>query len=241
MPIMRGVIWDLDGTLAERQGLWSGCLAEVLDSEDPGHGIRLEDIRSQLRSGFPWHAPERPHPELCDPEAWWLAMMRLLGAACQRIGYAPDRAERLAALTRARYVDGSVGWAVLPGACAALRRVRDSGCPQVVLSNHVPELAAIMGNLGLLQYVDAVITSALTGFEKPRAEAYAAARAALPGAWDLWMIGDSVQADFHGPERHGIRGILLHGPGTPPPDGVFRCAADPMAAVDMILGPRPPR
>src|SRR6201995_4789669 len=31
------VMWDFDGTLATRPGLWSTCLLEVLDEHAPGH------------------------------------------------------------------------------------------------------------------------------------------------------------------------------------------------------------
>lgn len=33
------LLWDFDGTLAERPGMWSGALLEVLDAEQPGHRL----------------------------------------------------------------------------------------------------------------------------------------------------------------------------------------------------------
>ncbi len=68
-PIVRFLIWDFDGTLGYRVGRWSSALEEAM----PGHGFEKERLSARLRSGFPWHAPEVPHPELSSPDAWWKA------------------------------------------------------------------------------------------------------------------------------------------------------------------------
>jgi hypothetical protein len=60
----RLVLWDFDGTLAWRPGMWSGCVMEVLDEIEAGHAVTAEQLRNGLRSGFPWHAPNEPHPQL---------------------------------------------------------------------------------------------------------------------------------------------------------------------------------
>jgi phosphoglycolate phosphatase-like HAD superfamily hydrolase len=67
----RVLVWDFDGTLAHRPGMWRGCLVETLDAHEPGHGIDAERLRPFLRDGFPWHRPQVAHPELSDPDAWW--------------------------------------------------------------------------------------------------------------------------------------------------------------------------
>lgn len=59
------LIWDFDGTLAYRQGGWSGALIDVLDRHEHGHSFSTDQVRPHLRQGFPWHDPEEPHPELC--------------------------------------------------------------------------------------------------------------------------------------------------------------------------------
>jgi putative hydrolase of the HAD superfamily len=230
-----GVIWDFDGTLAERPGLWSGCLLEVLDAEDPGHGIGAAGIAAHMHTGFPWHTPERAHPELCEPDAWWAAMTGVLAGVCERLGYPRSRALGLAAQVRPRYASAAFGWRLYPDTHSALRRLRDHGCRQAVLSNHVPELAPLLADLGLLDYVDPVLTSALTGFEKPHPGAYEAALSDLRGMADLWMIGDNAECDVRGPERHGMTGILVQRAEGPPPKGVARCASSLTGAVSMVI------
>jgi hypothetical protein len=37
----RFALWDFDGTLAWRPGMWSGCVTEVLDEIEVGHTVIL--------------------------------------------------------------------------------------------------------------------------------------------------------------------------------------------------------
>lgn len=234
MPGRRGVIWDFDGTLAERPGLWSACLLEVIKAYDPEAAIRREDISAYLRTGFPWHTPERAHPELCEPEIWWKEITGLLAGVLRKLGYPPE----LAAQLRGRYVGDSAAWQVFPDVPAALQRLSKHGYTQLILSNHAPELPVLVDQLGISDYFRSVITSARTGFEKPHPGAYGAAREVFPAGADLWMVGDNEEADVAGAERAGIRGILLQRkePGCPPK--AERCVASAGSAANMILAAR---
>ncbi|MBO2455968.1 HAD family hydrolase [Actinomadura violacea] len=237
-----GIIWDFDGTLAERPGLWSGCLLEIISDHDPHHGISRSEIAALMHTGFPWHTPERPHPQLCEPNAWWREMTSLLASVLHRLGFSPTTARQLASRVHEHYIDAGIGWRVFPEVRHELQRLRDLQCRQVILSNHSPELPALVGHLGLADYFDAILTSALIGFEKPHPGSYAAARNILPTATDLWMIGDSEEADALGPERNGIRGILLCRNGLHPPQRATRHAVSLRATVDIVLSPthKPP-
>jgi len=44
------VLWDFDGTLAERPGMWRGCLVETLDADEPGHsnGVGLLEVAERI-------------------------------------------------------------------------------------------------------------------------------------------------------------------------------------------------
>jgi putative hydrolase of the HAD superfamily len=127
-----GVVWDFDGTLAERPGLWSGCLLEVITEHDPDHRIVRQDISALMKTGFPWHTPERAHPDLCDPDAWWGEITTLLASVLERLGFATATARTLASRVRAHYVDANVGWRVFPETEEALRRLSERGCRQVI-------------------------------------------------------------------------------------------------------------
>lgn len=207
------MLWDFDGTLAARPGLWSGCVLEVLDEVEPGHGVPIERIRTGLRDGFPWHAPDRPHPELCDPEAWWEAVGEVLAAALRAEGIGAARARRLANAVRTRYVDGTCGWQVFDDAAPALAALAGGGWRNVIVSNHVPELPELVDQLGLGELIEAVLTSARTGYEKPHPEAFRVALRACGEPESVWMVGDNPVADVAGALAVGVPAILVHAPG----------------------------
>ena len=205
----RGVIfWDFDGTLAYREGMWAATLLEVLDERVPGHGVTRDGLRPFLSVGFPWHEPERPHLDLAEAAAWWASLERVLARAYVSAGVASAQAADLARLVRARYVDPS-RWRAYDDAMPTLTRLRDLGWRQAILSNHVPELPALVEALGLGGQVERVICSAATGYEKPHPEAYRGALAAMGDPGAAWMIGDSFMADVLGAEKAGLRGILV--------------------------------
>ena len=206
---METLLWDFDGTLAHRPGMWRGCLIEVLDEHEPDHAATAEAIAPFLRDGFPWHRPGQPHPELCDPNAWWTHVERLFERAYCRVGLPPERAAELARLVRPRYVDPRKGWQLFADTIPVLTTLRRAGWQHVILSNHVPELPAIVEGLALAPLIYTVVTSAATGFEKPHPQAFAGAVAASGATAPVWMIGDSYTADVIGARDAGIPAILV--------------------------------
>jgi len=202
--VARAVLWDFDGTLAARDGMWSGCLVEALDAVLPGHGVVRDALRPGVRGGFPWDTPDVGHAH--TPDSWWAALAPLLARACAGAGVAEADAVRAAAEVRRCYVDPA-RWSVFADvgpAFAALGEYR-----HVIVSNHVPELPALVSALGLDAYVSAVVCSATVGWEKPHPAIYAAARAAAGDPDEVWMVGDNVVADVRGAEAAGIPAILV--------------------------------
>jgi len=209
------IFWDFDETLARRPGRWGAALLEALDAHVPGHGVTRDDIRPHLRTGFPWHTPDEPHPETTDPDAWWERLNAVLSDAFVRVGHGAS-AGALCAAARARYVDAR-SYGLFDDTLPVLERLRDAGWRHVVLSNHVPELPDIVAGVGLGGLVEHVVTSARTGYEKPHAEAYAIARRVAGDPERCWMIGDNPEADVRGAESAGIPAILVRNdaPGIP--------------------------
>ena len=202
------ILWDFDGTLAYREGAWTRTLLELLDERAAGHGITRDGLSPFLSAGFPWHEPERPHLELCDPDAWWASLERVLARACESAGVHETDAAEVARSFRARYVDPS-RWRVYADTVPTLASLHDLGWRQAILSNHVPELPTLVEALGLGGPIERVICSAATGYEKPHAEAYRAALAAMDDPEVAWMVGDSFAADVLGAEQAGLRAILV--------------------------------
>lgn len=212
----RTIFWDFDGTLGRRTGsmpgigggLWAPSLIEVLEEEEPGHGIDPEAIRPQLRGSFPWHQPEEAHPELSDPDAWWTHVTPLFVRAFEAVGIDSARARELAVRVRERYVDPAC-WALYPDVVPVLEELAAGGWRHVILSNHVPELEDIVRALGLAKLVEATVNSALTGYEKPHPEAFEVARRLAGHPDEVWMVGDNPEADVRGAEDAGIPAILV--------------------------------
>jgi putative hydrolase of the HAD superfamily len=207
-------------------------MLETLDAHEPGHCIAADALAPSLENGFPWHTPEVPHPELCDPTAWWRHVEKILAGAFEGVGYHGDRAAALARLAHERFVDGTLTWQLYPETLETLGTLRKEGWDHVVLTNHVPELEEIVRCLGLHDLVSAVVNSAVTGYEKPHPKAFEIATTRAQCPTNLWMVGDNPEADARGAERAGIRAILVRRDDP----AVRRRAAVLRAAAALIRG-----
>lgn len=224
------VLFDFDGTLAHRPGMWSQCVLEVLDELIPDHVMSIEDIRPHLRDGFPWHRSEDPHPQLNERDAWWHHVGTLFVQAFRSLGVDEGRVSEGVAAVRARYCDPG-RFQLFPDTIPALRSLRTHGWSTVILSNHVPELPSIVDGLGLGQYVDDTLSSACTGYEKPHPEAFHLGLRGMDAS-TAWMVGDNPVADVGGAEAVGIRAILVRRT-----DRAVKRQADSVAvAAELILG-----
>ncbi len=227
----RLVLWDFDGTLAFRPGLWSGCVIEVLDARAPGHGVAIESVRAGLAGGFPWHRADQPHPHPGDSERWWEPVEGLIADTLARCGVERGECAELAREVRLRFIDPAIGWQLCDDAVAALSSVRDAGWTNAILSNHVPELPELAAGLGLAEHVDRVFTSALVGVDKPHPRFFRHVLDAYGDPPEVWMVGDNPRADIAGAEAAGCRAILVH---TTAP-GVRHNAAGLLDASAIIL------
>jgi putative hydrolase of the HAD superfamily len=205
----RLVFWDFDGTLAFREGLWSGCVMEVLDAQRPGHGIVVEDVRAGLSKSFPWHRPHERHPHPGDAGRWWDAMEARIAEALAGAGIERGHCAELARATHARFIDPAVGWRRFADAVPALTVTAQAGWTNAIVSNHVPELADLVSALGLAAHVDRVFTSALVGWEKPNARFFEHVLAGYGQLQEAWMVGDNPVADMAGAEAVGLQAILV--------------------------------
>ena len=207
MKTRRGcLIWDFDGTLGYRPGQWSGTMVQVMQ-RFAGMRIDLETVRPFMRRGFPWHTPDQPNPPGRSAEAWWEALRPVLEEAFVQCQVPRERARSLSGMVRPVYTD-LAEWRLFEDTIEVLSELREEGWRHAILSNHVPELPLLISGLGLSPWIECVINSAETGFEKPHPGAFQAALAAVGGD-DVWMIGDNINADVLGAEAVGIRAILV--------------------------------
>lgn len=208
---MRYLIWDFDGTLAWRPGFFSGALWAVLEEAALDLPVTIEHLRPHLQSGFPWHTPDVPHPELCEPDRWWQALQPVFASAYRACGIEDNLAHELAGRVRACYCNVDA-WQLYPDTIKTLATLKDLGWSHVVLSNHVPELRDLIAQLKLSPLLLNVFNSAETGYEKPHPVAFEQVLTSLGEHDTVWMIGDSYSADIMGAQAVGIPAILVRKP-----------------------------
>ena len=90
-----------------------------------------------------------------------------------------------------------------------LTALQERGWHHLVVSNHVPELPALIEGLGLASFFDAVISSGVVGYEKPHRRMFETARAHTIGDQPIWMIGDNPSADCVAAMAFGVKAILV--------------------------------
>lgn len=215
-PANRLVLWDFDGTLGYRPGMWSQTLIDSLSVARAGHGFGAADIRPYLGSGFPWQSRALHHPFAGDPDAWWGQMTLVFRHAFVSMGCSTSDAHVASLLVREQYLDPS-RWIVYSDSAPSLDRLARAGWKSSIVSNHVPELPELIQALGLADKFAHIVSSGSLGWEKPSRSifAHAVELAGSPSA--VHMIGDNLAADVRGAENAGITGHLLErGPDSDP-------------------------
>jgi len=211
----RVIFWDFDATLGERPGHWRGAVRDALTEVLGEHEFTAGQIAGELMNGFPWHQPHLPHPQLSDPDEWWAHLAAALTEAVRRLGVPPGPAAEAATRVRSQFIDPA-SWRLFDDTLAALDQLASLGWRHVVVSNHVPELPAILASLGLDGYLADVVNSAVTGYEKPHPMAFRIALERAGHPRYAWMVGDNPVADIAGATAVGLPAILVR---TRPADG----------------------
>jgi HAD superfamily hydrolase (TIGR01549 family) len=124
-------------------------------------------------------------------------------------------------------------YSVFDDARPALTRAAEDGWRSVVVSNHVPELEAILAGLELRSFFHAIITSGMVGDEKPHPQMFREALRHTVDGKPVWIIGDNVDADCRPACSLGMNAVLVRNTGI----GVFeREAPDLLAALEIVRG-----
>ncbi|MGZ4123797.1 MAG: HAD family hydrolase [Tumebacillaceae bacterium] len=202
------MLWDFDGTLGYRNGMWSSTLFDIVQRHRPEIACVMEDFRPHMRQGFPWHQHEVAHTHLVTAEAWWSELEPFFANAFQAVGVEADRTAELAKHVRAEYAELSK-WQLYEDVLPTLQELTAKGWQHAIVSNHVPELEQIVEGLGLAPHMTKIINSAWVGYEKPHPQIYRYALEQMNHPETVWMVGDSLTADVQGAEAYGINAILV--------------------------------
>jgi putative hydrolase of the HAD superfamily len=197
--VVAAVIFDFYGTLAQ----WADREATGYAAVFMAHGYTLS--ASELNDYFMRydgieHWEHSANEEVY--EAWVRSRLRDLTRAC-----GVDRQDEDRLLDALRASDGGA-MVAYPEAMTTLRSLRQGGISVGVCSNWGWELDGFLEQVGLLDLVDAAVTSARAGARKPHPSIYTAAAAALgvhPS--DALFVGDSWEPDVRGPTRAGMAAV----------------------------------
>lgn len=226
----RYLLWDFDGTLGHREGMWNGTLRDAILLHLPHMRISLDSLRPYLRSGFPWHTPEVEHRHITTAQAWWDESNPVFTRALTGLGIGSDKSRSIIESVRSEYLRRDA-WQVMHGAEDALKTLSRAGWKHAIVSNHVPELPSLVAELGLASHFERIFCSARMGVEKPN-PAFLQYVLDLLGCYGAaWMIGDSVRVDIAAARAAHLPSILI-GSCDPLAD---RCASSMGQVAEIIL------
>lgn len=202
------IFWDFHGTLAHNDWMISKALCKVLTKNEPSTSIGIEDFIKKPLVGFPWQDHEKEYLHLIDGDAWWNHAETIFVNCYKELNIIEEKAIQFAQQVREQLtkVDEFV---LYEDTIEMLNYFKEKGYSNIILSNHIPELPRIVEELGLSTYLIECISSANVGYEKPNPKIYEYALEKYNYPKNVWMVGDSVAADVKGPEKAGIKGILV--------------------------------
>jgi len=208
-PKMNKVIfYDFHNTLAYRHKYFTTSVILVLDRYERGHAISHEHLLPYLQTGFPWLEPDKEYHHLKDPQKWWENIYPVFINALKAVNFSTEKAEFYTKEAR-KIMTGPGYYTLFDDTLDSLKRAKEYGYRNIILSNHVPELPLMAEQLGLMKYVDICISSANVGYEKPNIKIYELALKIADYPLNPWMIGDNYIADYQGARTAGIKSILV--------------------------------
>lgn len=190
---------------------------------------RLEDLAQDLTAqGYPatvqdFHAAERAGKQKLDDWLWpqirkgevprsidhyyWSAYLQALMAGIK----APQsEQERLMRRVADRFRDLQLWTHVQPNTAPFLASLQAQGFSLGVISNSVGTMDEQLTRLGLAQYFQAVLDSAVVGVEKPHPEIFRLALARVGvEASEAIFVGDTYATDIGGAQLAGLQGVLI--------------------------------
>jgi putative hydrolase of the HAD superfamily len=206
--IRHDILWDFDGTLAYRDGMWSATLLSLLNKAGI-NDIPIENIRPYLKTGFTWHNYEYSHEKLFNDKTWYEYYENYFFGIFIKLGIKESTANELSKNVITEYMD-KTKWFIYDDVIEALEETIKHGFRNFILSNHIPELSKIVESTGLKDYFCGIYSSANIGYEKPNARIYEYILQELNIDKNACIIiGDSFNADIKGGENAGIKAILV--------------------------------
>lgn len=122
----------------------------------------------------------------------------------------PDTIRAVRRSYLAEFDEAALGYAVFPDVLPAAARLRAAGIKTAIISNADDDVTALCAELAFADAMDAIVTSAVVGWEKPDPRTFRAAlNATNTDAADALHIGDQPRSDVVGALGVGMRAALI--------------------------------
>ena len=205
---MKVLLFDFDGTLGYRDGMWTDTFFSLLIKHNI-HSIEKRDLRPLLNIGYTWSSPDSPHRDLFKGKTWWEYYEDYFCEILSLFGIGAQQSKNIASEFRAEYMD-KTKWHLFSDILPLLKKSQQNGFTNIILSNHIPELETIVDYLGISELFFKIYSSGLLGYEKPNKEIFNHVVNDLGiERKNIIMIGDNYRADIGGALRSQIKAILV--------------------------------
>ncbi len=219
---MKALLIDLDDTLLDYSGGAEECWHHACEALagpagiDPAHLVKAI---GQTRRWF-WSDPGRHRVERADMMRAWT---RITNHALGTMG---RRDDALAAAIAEDFAERR--WermTLFPGVVGALEALRGRGVPLALVTNgDASHQRRKIAQHDLERFFDVIVIEGEMGVGKPEEVVYRYALSHLKvKADEAWMVGDNLEWDVQAPQRLGLRGVWVDGPGQGLPQ-----ACDPL-------------
>ncbi len=210
----RGLLLDAMGTLIGLRTSVGVTYAELAAH----HGLTVDAAAIDrhfpriYRQAPPLAFPGIETPALEEAEiGWWSARIAEVLAAAGAEGVASGPPPELGRALFRRFAQTDL-WRVFDDVPAHLEAWHRRGLQLAVVSNFDSRLPELLDNLGLGQWLEAVVVSSAAGAAKPDPRPYQQALAQLNlSASEVWHVGDSPD-DGAGARAAGIRWVMVQRP-----------------------------
>ena len=208
---IRGIIFDLGGTLMYFDGDWDekahqGAvnMAAFLRRQRVhiDEATLVDAFKAARRAG--WTQATRGGREVTCAQSMWTAL-REVEAPPEAFALVPEA-------VRVYFGPEEAAWKPYPDAKATLKRLSQQGCRLGLLSNATDDalIQRLVNRLELRPWLSPVFASANLGCRKPLPEPFdlVLSRWNLP-ATSVLMVGDTLNSDILGAHNTGMPGVLI--------------------------------
>ncbi len=198
------IFWDFDGTLVHANkrfvNAWDFALKEQ------GIELEIKELDEYLKSVYPWLNYDVSYEN--ETEKWWDNFLKALMPFYQKHAICKEKYQKINEIYQERITKHN-DYVLYEDASFTLCECVKKGYKNYLLSNNFPELLHFIKEFEIDIYFTDFIVSSHIGYEKPRAEIFAYAKAKANAKSGI-MVGDNPIADIIGAKNAGLKTVFVH-------------------------------